>query len=132
MATQNYTTIEKQIAGEANTEYGYRKMHSMITITDQETGNKVIAPYRSLSAEYMDYLRDYIEERELTEIQWQYFKHNPRALSESLYGTTKFWAMLLEINHCRSIMEFAPKTVKYFKVEKITEILNEVLMKEEW
>lgn len=132
MATQNYTTIEKQIAEESNADYGYQKLHSMITITDQNSGDKVVIPYRSLSAEYMDYLKDYIEERELTEIQWNHIKNNPQVLSEMLYGSTKFWALILEVNHCKSRTEFVQKKVKYINPEKLSEVVNEILMKEEW
>lgn len=130
MATQNYTTIETQVREEADSDYGYRQMHSMLTVTDQESGDKILVPYRSLSAEYMEYLKDFIEEKELTEMQWQYVKHNPQALSEVLYGSTKFWALLLEVNNCRSRMEFTMRKVKYYREDKLIEAINEVLMKE--
>lgn len=132
MATENYSTIEKQISEEAGADYGYRQLHSAITITDQGSDEKIIIPYRSLSAEYMDYLKDYIDERELTELQWQHFKYNPQALSEALYGSIKFWALILEVNHCKSRTEFTQRKVRYPNPEKLSEVINEILMKEGW
>ena len=132
MATQNYASIENQIREESTSDYGYRQMHSMLTVTDQVTEDKIIIPYRSLSAEYMEYLKDFIAEKELTEIQWQHYRHNPQAMSEAIYGSTKFWAMLLEINNCRSRMEFDKRKVRYYKADKLAEVINEIMIKEEW
>lgn len=132
MATQNYVTIASQIREESTADFGYRQLHSMLTITDQVSEHKIVIPYRSLSAEYMAYLKDFILERELTEIQWQHFRHNPQVLSEAIYGTTKFWAMLLEINNCRSRMEFDKRKIKYYREDKLLEVINEIMMKEEW
>ncbi len=132
MSTENYVTIEKQISEEAKADYNYRHLHSMMTIKDKITGEKLVVPYASLSATYMDYLKDYIEEKELTDAQWIAFKHNPQAMSEAIYGTTKYWAMLLEINHCKSRIEFTKRKVKYYNPDKLLEIVNEVLMKENW
>lgn len=132
MATENYTTIEKQIRHESNADYNYRNMHSMLKVHDVIKDENIVIPYKSLSAEYMDYLKDYILEKELTEPQWTAYKQNPQMMSEMIYGTTKYWAMLLEINHCRSRMEFTKKKVKYYDPEMLKEVINEVLMKEEW
>ena len=132
MATQNYTSISSQIQEESTSDFNYRQLHSMLTVTDQVSEEKIIVPYRSLTAEYMEYLKDFIEERELTEAQWQHFRHNPQALSEAIYGTIKFWALLLEINHCRSRMEFDKKKVRYYNKDKLLEVINEIMMKENW
>lgn len=132
MATENYVSIAAQIREESTADFGYRQLHSMLTVTDQVSEHKIIVPYRSLSAEYMDYLKDFIEEKELTEVQWQHYRHNPQAMSEAIYGTTRFWALILEINNCRSRMEFDKKRVKYYNPNKLLEVINEIMMKENW
>lgn len=131
MSTRNYDTIEDQVKSESTYDLGFRVLTSQLTITDIKSGDSIVVPYESIVNKYRYFLEDYIQEIELDEIQYETFRQNPHALSEALYGTTQFWHVLLELNHCVSRVEFNLRKVKYYSPNSIITIINEVLLKGE-
>lgn len=127
--TSNYDKIEHQVSVESKFEMGFRELTDKLTITDSKSGDSIIVPYTSLINKYRYFLEDYIEEMELTEIQYESFRQNPQALSEALYGTIHFWNVLLELNNCISRVKFNLKKIKYYNPDQIYQIINEVQLK---
>lgn len=130
MPTPFYETIESQIAGELQFDYGYRNLHSYLQIQNMQDETTILVPHESIVTKYKYYLEPYTHEVELDDQQYEYFRCNPQAFSEFVYGTTQYWALILELNHCKSRMDFCKKTVRFYDPLKITELLNEILLKE--
>lgn len=89
---------------------------------------EVLNPYTS---KYKDFLDPYITTTELTEEQQYKYRYSPKKLSLDLYGTTGYWSMILFLNECHSIIDFAPKTVKYVDPRYVDMLFDEIKILEE-
>ena len=49
---------------------------------------------------------------------------NPKLCAYERYGTTNMWRPLMIINKCPTIMDFKFKYIRYFNIEKFTNILS--------
>lgn len=125
-----YETIEEQIEEELDDNMTYRKLHTYVDVHDVESDTTVEIPYGSFTNQYRAYLKDIVSEIELDEDEYQQYRHNPQVLSYNLYGVTHYWAMLLELNHCKSRIDFDSRTVKVYDPLKLEDILSEILTKE--
>lgn len=125
-----YQTLEDQITGELEDPMTYRKLHTYINVNDVQSNSVVKVPYASFTSEYRAYLQDIVVDYELQEDEYNLYKQNPHALSYALYGVTHYWAMLLELNHCRSRIDFTKKKIKVFDPSKLEDIITEIMTKE--
>ena len=57
-------------------------------------------------------------------------RYRPKMLSYDLYGTTELWFLLLNLNGCKSIMEFTPKKIKFYDPDRLKSYINEILVLE--
>lgn len=129
--TKNYPTLQKQVLGELNADILYRNSHTYVQISNPEKGDAVIVPLESFTNAYRYFLKDEIQELTFTDAQYKHFRQNPHALSDAIYGSTHYWAMLLELNNCTTKFEFDFHTVKYYNPLSIVRLLNEIYLKEE-
>lgn len=125
-----YQRIEDQIIGELDDNITYRKLHTYIDVKDMQSNTIVEIPYGSFSNQYRSFLQDIIIDYEMSEDEYNIYKQNPHALSYALYGVTHYWSMLLEINNCRSRIDFVKNKVKVFDPDKIEDIITEIMTKE--
>lgn len=125
-----YQTIEEQIEGELDDNITYRKLHTYVNVKDIQSNSIVEIPYGSFSNQYRAFLQDIIVEYNMDEDEYNLYKQNPHALSYALYGVTHYWAMLLEINNCRSRIDFTKNKVKVFDPDKLEDIIIEIMTKE--
>lgn len=131
MSTKNYNTLEEQIKGETSAEISYRNLFSRLEIKDIDSKLKVILPYISATNKYRYFLQDCVLECDLDEDRYNLFRHNPQAMSEAIYGTTLLWHVILELNNCVSRTDFDTSHVKYYDFQKLYEMINEIMIKEE-
>lgn len=125
-----YETLEEQIEEELDDTMTYRTLHTYVDVHDIESNTTVEIPYTSLTNQYRSYLQGIVKEITLDEKEYQYYRHNPQVLSYHLYGVTHYWSMLLELNHCKSRIDFDLRTVKIYDPLKLEDILSEILTKE--
>ena len=125
----NYDNIEAQVNAESKNEVGFRELTSQLTITDLKSGDSLVVPYEHIINKYRYFLEDYIEEKELDEVQYEAFRQNPQVLSEALYGTIHLWHTLLELNNCISRINFNKQKIRYYSPSKVFELINEVRLK---
>lgn len=84
----------------------------------------VVTPYQTIVCRYYDSLKPYIEEKTLTDEEFEKYKFNPRFLSYDLYGTPELWADLLYINNMVSVTSFKKQTIKVFSVGIINALIE--------
>lgn len=128
--TKNYPTLEKQVAGELTADILYRNSHSYVKISNPEKNDSVVVPLESFTNTYRYFLKNEVKELTFTDAQYKHFRQNPHALSDVLYGSTHYWAMLLELNNCTTRFEFDLHKVKYYDPLSIVRLLNEIYLKE--
>lgn len=49
---------------------------------------------------------------------------NPKMCAYERYGTTNMWRPLMILNKCPNIMDFKFKIIRYYNIEKLTNILS--------
>lgn len=52
------------------------------------------------------------------------YLRNPKKCAYEKYGTTNMWRPLMILNKCPTIMDFNFKFIKYYNIEKFTNILS--------
>lgn len=125
-----YQTLEDQITEELDDQMTYRKLHKYVNVKDVQSDTIVEIPYSSFTNEYRAYLQDIIVEYEFQEDEYNLYKQNPQALSYALYGVTHYWAIILDLNHCKSRIDFTKKKVKVYDPGKLEDIITEIMIKE--
>jgi hypothetical protein len=108
----------------------HRDINETLYLTTKSgvTISEVLNPYTS---KYKDFLEAYITTTELTEDQQYKYRYSPKKLSLDLYGTTGYWSMILFLNECHSIMDFAPVKVKYVDPRYVDMLFDEIKILEE-
>ena len=124
------TTMEEQIDDMTAQELSYSAIHSYCTIEDQVAESELNVPYASLINKYRHFLTSYVGEWELTPDIKRIFMYSPKAMSYHVYGTTELWSVLLDLNNCKSIMEFDLDKVKLYNPYTINTMINEILILE--
>lgn len=128
--TEVYDTIEEQIEGELDQEISYRNLHTYVNVVDKDTQASLVVPYFSFTNTYRNYLMDSIIEVELGDEDYEHFRQNPQAVSDYYYGTILYWSFILEINNCKSRMDFDKRTIKLYDPEEFENIVEEIMNKE--
>lgn len=126
------STIKESVDDNSTKEINYRNLHTNCIIDDLKTERAILVPYMSLTNKYRHYLQPLIINTDvLDDVTLTYFRFSPKRLSQFLYGTTDFWYALMEINHCKSIMEFDKTSYNVYDPEELQDLINEILIKEE-
>ena len=79
--------------------------------------------YQSIMDRYVQYIRDYITEIELSQEEMRKYRYNPKRLSFNLYGTTSYWWSIIFANQIHSLTEFdfsRDNVIKVFTREGIS------------
>lgn len=78
--------------------------------------------------------KDYIDENTINvkmnnnDILTYFMK--PKKLSNDLYGTTVYWALLMEINNIVNLYDFKLKTIRVILPDKINTVLENIINNE--
>lgn len=125
-----YDTIEDQIEDETEESMGYRKLHKYVKISDVESKSLLVVPLTSITNEYRHFLEDHIVEVELDDEEYAFFRHNPQAVSNEVYETVQYWGLILELNHCKSRIDFDKRVIKVYDPDTFEEVVEEIMDKE--
>lgn len=127
-----YTTLTELIEYGKDLEISHGKINSNLKIHDTKTGDIIKIPYSSIISKYREYFDPYIIRLELDEEEQRIYWHSPKMLSYDLYGTVEYWSILLYINESASILDFEPKFLNVIDKEHIQDIVNELMIIDEY
>ena len=114
-------TIEQFIQTEQNKSVKYPNYYYQKVISEDDL--HVIMNYQSIMDRYVQYIRDYITEIELSQEEMRKYRYNPKRLSFNLYGTTSYWWSIIFANQIHSLTEFdfsRDNIIKVFSREGIS------------
>lgn len=114
-------TIDQFIQTEQNKSVKYPNYYYQKVISEDEL--HVIMNYQSIMDRYVQYIRDYITEIELSQEEMRKYRYNPKRLSFNLYGTTSYWWSIIFANQIHSLTEFdfsRDNVIKVFTREGIS------------
>lgn len=131
MPSPIYDTMSEQIEEETDEIMSYRNLHSYVKIKDVESKSILVVPYTSITSEYRHFLEDHIIEIELDDDEYSFYRHNPQAVSSAVYDTIHYWGLILELNHCKSRIDFDKKKIRLYNPESFEEVIEEIMDKEE-
>lgn len=124
-------TIEDQIEDANGHQLAYRNLHTNAEIDNLVTEEKLVVPFGSIINKYRYFLKPLVLEIEFTHEMKMNYHYSPKRLSMDLYGTTEYWAALLELNNCKSVIDFNMDKVKVYDPDTILDMINEILILEE-
>ena len=114
-------TIDQFIQAEQNKSVKYPNYYYQKVISEDDL--HVIMNYQSIMDRYVQYIRDYITEIELSQEEMRKYRYNPKRLSFNLYGTTSYWWSIIFANQIHSLTEFdfsRDNVIKVFTREGIS------------
>lgn len=114
-------TIEQFIQTEQNKSVKYPNYYYQKVISEDDL--HVIMNYQSIMDRYVQYIRDYLTEIELSQEEMRKYRYNPKRLSFNLYGTTSYWWSIIFANQIHSLTEFdfsRDNVIKVFTREGIS------------
>ena len=114
-------TIDQFIKTEQNKSVKYPNYYYQKVISEDDL--HVIMNYQSIMDRYVQYIRDYITEIELSQEEMRKYRYNPKRLSFNLYGTTSYWWSIIFANQIHSLTEFdfsRDNVIKVFTREGIS------------
>lgn len=114
-------TINQFIQTEQNKSVKYPNYYYQKVISEDDL--HVIMNYQSIMDRYVQYVRDYITEIELSQEEMRKYRYNPKRLSFNLYGTTSYWWSIIFANQIHSLTEFdfsRDNVIKVFTREGIS------------
>ena len=114
-------TIEQFIQTEQNKSVKYPNYYYQKVISEDDL--HVIMNYQSIMDRYVQYIRDYLTEIELSQEEIRKYRYNPKRLSFNLYGTTSYWWSIIFANQIHSLTEFdfsRDNVIKVFTREGIS------------
>lgn len=126
-----YTTMEEQYQDGEKLELSFRNLHTYAKVENKVSEESLIVPFGSLLNKYRHFMKGIIEEVPLSHEEYLKYRFSPKKLSKDLYGTTEYWGSLLEINHCKSIVDFDKETVYVYNPQDLPAMVNEILILEE-
>ena len=114
-------TINQFIQTEQNKSVKYPNYYYQKVISEDDL--HIIMNYQSIMDRYVQYIRDYITEIELSQEEMRKYRYNPKRLSFNLYGTTSYWWSIIFANQIHSLTEFdfsRDNVIKVFTREGIS------------
>ena len=114
-------TIDQFIQTEQNKSVKYPNYYYQKVISEDDL--HVIMNYQSIMDRYVQYIRDYITEIELSQEEMRKYRYNPKRLSFNRYGTTSYWWSIIFANQIQSLTEFdfsRDNVIKVFTREGIS------------
>lgn len=121
-------TIGEQIEVGTKTNINHRTMNSRLIIHDEKKNTKITSVFNPIYSKYKDYFDKITVEVPLTEKEQLRYRFAPKLVSLDVYNTVDYWALILFINECPSIIDFKPKKIKWVVKDKIEEFINELMI----
>jgi hypothetical protein len=118
-------TVDDDISYGSQSSHEHRDINEVLYLTSK-SGITIAEPLNPLTSKYKDFLEAYIVTMDLTEEQQYQYRYSPKKLSLDIYGTTGYWSMILFLNECHSIIDFAPTSVKYVDPNYIDTLFDEI------
>lgn len=128
--SQIYDTMEEQIEDELEEMLGYRNLRKYVKVKDIQTKTLLVVPHTSITNEYRYFLQDHIVTIDLSDEEYLRYRKNPHALSADIYGTTQYWALILELNHCKSRINFDKRQIRVYNPDTFETVIEEIMDKE--
>lgn len=88
--------------------------------------DEIVVQYHNIMTKYVDILRPYIMEFEMTDEELQRYKHQPALYCYEAYGTPELASSLMYINNMVSRADFKKKKIKTFTTN-IMDIIKELM-----
>ena len=125
------STIREDIDQNSDQELSHRTFNRCAYLHYVKNGETIKIPLNHIINKYKEYFDPYIEKFDITEEDERKYLYSPKKLSLDVYKTTEYWSILLYINECHSIIDFAPVGfVKAIRPDILTKLLNEILILE--
>ena len=125
------STIREDIEAKKDKDLSHRVFNVGAYLHYVKNGETIKIPMNHIVNKYKEYFDPYIEDFELDYEDERKYLYSPKKLSLDLYQTTEYWSILLYINECHSIIDFAPEgSVKAVRPAYLEELLNEILILE--
>lgn len=125
-----HATIDELISWGKKQEISYRNLHRSCIINDKEKNTSIKIPLNDLVTDYRYYLNDYMIPVVMNDAEYEYYRYEPKKLSNTLYGTTEYWHILLIINNCVSKIDFDLQKLKVLDPMTVVSFINEMLILE--
>ena len=125
------STIREDIDQNSDQELSHRTFNGCVYLHYVKNGETIKIPLNHIINKYKEYFAPYIEKFDITEEDERKYLYSPKKLSLDVYKTTEYWSILLYINECHSIIDFAPTgSVNAIRPDILTKLLNEILILE--
>lgn len=121
-------TMEEAIEYGSGTSINHRTLNSRAFIHDEKSDVIVQIPFNPLFSKFKDYFNKYMCNIPLSEEEQKKYRFSPKRMSLDMYGIVDYWSLLLYINDAPSILDFEPERVNIIYNDKITQLINELLI----
>lgn len=121
-------TISEQIEVGTKTNINHRTMNSRVIIHDEKKNMNITSVFSPIYSKYKDYFDKITVEVPLTEKEQLRYRFAPKLVSLDVYNTVDYWALILYINECPSVIDFKPEKLKWVVKDKIEEFINELMI----
>lgn len=118
-------TIQQFLEDANNKSIRYSKYYYTKVISEDDF--HAILNIQSIMDRYIQYIRQFIVELELSQEELRKYRYNPKRLSYNLYGSTAYWWSILLANQLHSITEFnfeRDNVIKVFARDGLTAFSN--------
>lgn len=111
---------------------GYITQGKLLSISESSMSFKevvddeIVVQYYNVMTKYADILKPYIMEFEMSEDEFQRYKHQPGLYCYEAYGTPELASSLLYINNMVSRADFKKKKIKTFTTN-ILDVVKELM-----
>ena len=123
-------TIDELIDWGKKQEISYRNLHKECILADKQSGDNIKIPLNDVLTDYRYFLQPYTISITLNDDELAWYRFSPKKLSDTLYGTTEYWYVLLALNNCVSKIDFNKKNLVVLDPKTITPFINEVMVLE--
>lgn len=90
----------------------------------------IVMKFNSYYRKYKDYIDENTINVKMNNNDILTYFMNPKKLSNDLYGTTVYWALLMEINNIVNLYDFKLKTIRVILPDKINTVLENIINNE--
>ena len=122
MTTDETTLLPSLLSLEQSDLFTFSNITNSVklTIPDDESWEAVI---NMLPLEYYRIIESIPDMYTIEEFDKKYIR-NPKLCAYERYGTTNMWRPLLILNRCPSISRFNFDYIRYFNIEKFTNVIS--------
>ena len=111
--------------------YGKTLTISYQNLSLTEIFNDIKFPMFNIIQDYIEELKDEAITITFTDKEYYKYKYKPRLLSAYLYGSTEFFAIILQLNDIASEKEFTKKSIKLIPADTMKSLLEKIYIAEQ-